>query len=116
MRLQAISMPRAYTNGYITKNNSQSFKASNNYVAVPASNSGETFITWAAKSVLTASLFSLTLDLGNNFLEKNVKSIKGLTRTQYKDMPKNALKAAGIFMLIGAIFQGVSNIVDKKLK
>ena len=115
MRLQAISMPRANANAYITKNSSKNItnKGGNTYVPVPANKNGETFLTWAAKSVLTASLFSFVLDLGTNVYAKHSKTVDNIP---FKEMPKNALKATGIFLLIGAIFQGVSNLVDKKLK
>ena len=113
MRLQAIGMPRAYTNGYITKNNNNtSYKGNGSYVIVPSQNKEDSFVSWTIKSVLTASLFSLVFDIGTNALAKS----KNLEPIPFKEMPKNALKATGIFLLIGTIFQGVSSLVDKKLK
>ena len=101
----------ASTQAYNTrKSNTNGFKGGTTYVIVPASLKEDTFGTWAAKNVITASAFSLLWDLGTNLVAKVNKNVDAIPA---KQMFKNVPKVAGVFLLIGGIFKLVSNAIDK---
>ena len=111
MKTQAISMQMASTQAYNTrKSNTNGFKGGTTYVIVPASLKEDTFGTWAAKNVITASLFSVAWDMGTNVVSKFSKNVEAISA---KQMCKNVPKVAGVFLLIGGIFKLVSNAIDK---
>lgn len=110
MRIQSISMQSANATAYNTRKDSSNFNG-RTYAIVPNGNQGDTFASWAAKNVLTASAFSIAWDLGTNACAKFSKNIDPISA---KQMVKNVPIVAGIFMLIGGIFKAVSHIIDKK--
>jgi len=111
MRTQAISMQ----NAYITRKTSDStnFKNGTTYVIVPTEENQDSFVKWASKSVITASVFSALYDLGHNAAVK-MNWLKNAEMVSGKQMMKNIPQVAGVFLLIGGIFKVVSDFIDKK--
>lgn len=110
MRIQAISMPVARSQAYNTRQESSNFNGGT-YAIVPSGSQNDSFAKWAAKNVITASAFSLAWDLGTNACAKFSKNVDPISA---KQMFKNVPIVAGIFILIGGIFKGVSHVIDKK--
>lgn len=109
MRTQAISMPMV--NAYNTRKEGNAFNGGSHYVLVPAdTQQGDSFGRWAAKNVVTASVFSLAWDLGTNACAKLGANFDPVSA---KEMFKNVPKVAGVFLLIGGIFKAVSHIMDR---
>ena len=112
MKTQAISMQMTNNHAYnLSKNGSNNSFKGQTYVIVPSAPQGDSFTTWAAKNIITGSAFSIAWDLGTNLC---AKFSKGVDAIPFKEMPKNALKVAGIFLLIGGIFRGVSHVLDNR--
>ena len=112
MKTQAIGMQTINNQAYnLSKNGSNNSFKGQTYVIVPSAPQGDSFTTWAAKNIITGSAFSIAWDLGTNLC---AKFSKGVDAIPFKEMPKNALKVAGIFLLIGGIFRGVSHVLDNR--
>ena len=105
-------MQMASKQAYNTGNNSsnRNFNGGTTYVIVPTGPKEDTFATWTAKNVITASAFSLLWDLGTNAFSKINKNVDAIP---FKQMLKNVPKVAGVFLLIGGIFKLVNNAIDK---
>ena len=111
MKTQAIGMQPALGGAYSTRQSSnKNFNGGTTLVAVPVYPKEDTFVTWAAKNVITASVFSLVWDLGTNAVAKYHKNVETIP---VKQMFKNVPRVAGIFLLIGGIFRIVNNAIDR---
>lgn len=101
-----MAKSQTYAQSQETSNNN--FKGTT-YVIVPNGPKEDTFTSWAAKNILTASAFSLAWDLGTNACAKFSSTIEPVT---LKQMFKNIPQIAGVFLLIGGIFKAVSHLID----
>jgi len=111
MKTQAISMQMVSQQACNTrKSSNKNFNGGSTYVVVPVSPKEDTFVSWAAKNVISGSVFSLAWDLGTNFVSKFSKNVDAVST---KQMFKNIPQVAGAFLLIGGIFKVVSNAIDK---
>ena len=112
MKTQAICMQPALSGAYNTRQSSnKNFNGGGTtFVAVPVYPKEDTFVTWAAKNVITASVFSLVWDIGTNAVAKFSKNVE---RIPVKQMFQNVPRVAGIFLLIGGIFRIVNNAIDR---
>ena len=111
MKTQAISMQMASKQAYNTrKGSSKNFNGGSTYVVVPAYPQEDSFGSWAAKNIISASVFSVAWDLGTNVVSKFAKNVEAIPA---KQIFKNIPKVAGVFLLIGGIFRVVSNAIDK---
>ncbi len=106
MKIHSIGMQQAYN----TRQNGSNFNGCN-VAVVPCGQQNDSFAKWATKNVVTASAFSLAWDLGTNVCSKFSKNVDSISA---KQMAKNVPIVAGIFMLIGGIFKGVSHVIDNK--
>ena len=105
-------MPMVSTQAYNTRKESsnKNFNGGSTYVVVPVSQREDSFGVWAAKNVITASVFSLAWDMGTNVVSRFAKNVE---RIPVKQMMRNVPKVAGVFLLIGGIFKLVNNAIDK---